>query len=69
LREFRSELGISIRLAEERTGISRAYLSQIERGRLLPTDRQAKAIEEVYAAPRTEWYGRDGLLAIQADSA
>lgn len=68
LRRFRQELGLSIREAEEATGISRATLSQIERVRRLPSDDQADVLEAVYAKPRTHWYGRDGLLALQSDA-
>jgi transcriptional regulator with XRE-family HTH domain len=56
LRELRLELGLSIRDMEAESGIDRAYLSQLERGRLLPRDEWIEAIEEAYGADRSSWY-------------
>jgi transcriptional regulator with XRE-family HTH domain len=51
LRELREERGLSIRDVEARKGISRGYLSHLERGRLLPRDEWIDALEAVYEAP------------------
>jgi transcriptional regulator with XRE-family HTH domain len=48
LRELRLERGLSIRELETESGINRAYLSQLERGRLLPRDEWIEALKRAY---------------------
>jgi transcriptional regulator with XRE-family HTH domain len=71
LRELREERGLSIRDVEARTGISRGYLSHLERGRLLPRDEWVDALEAVYEAPSSSWYvppaGMVAGVAIERD--
>jgi len=54
LRELRGTRGL--RAVEAETGISRAYLSLIERGKLLPPDRLVAELERAYGAPIERWY-------------
>jgi transcriptional regulator with XRE-family HTH domain len=56
LRELRLERGLSIRDMEAESGIDRAYLSQLERGRLLPRDEWLDELEAAYGAERSTWY-------------
>jgi len=56
LRELRRARSLSIRDVEESTGISRAYLSQIENGRLLARDEWVARLEHVYGARQEAWY-------------
>ncbi len=56
LRPARHAQDFSIRKAEELTGVPRGTLSQIERGRVIPTDDQAAAIERVYGVDRHDFY-------------
>lgn len=74
LREIRESLprnpdGRKVALSDmaERSGVGAASLSQIERGVMLPSDRQLAAIEEAYGAEITEWYSARVLVAIEAD--
>lgn len=46
LRELRTSLGLSLRDLEARSGVSRATVSQIERGRLVATTGEADLIAE-----------------------
>ena len=46
LRELRLELGLTLKQVQERTGLHKATLSQIERGRLVANPREAQAISE-----------------------
>ena len=48
LRELRHRRDLSIRTVEARTGINRARLSMIERGRELPTPDQLAVLADVY---------------------
>lgn len=48
LRALRLERGLSIRDVENLSGISRACLSMIERGRELPTPEQLATLADVY---------------------
>ena len=63
LRDLRGTRGL--RALEAETGISRAYLSLIERGKLLPPDRLIEPLERAYGAPIEEWYWP---LAIEKDA-
>ncbi|HVM69554.1 MAG TPA: helix-turn-helix transcriptional regulator [Gaiellaceae bacterium] len=67
LRQLRNLMpgDVSLRDMEERTGISRGTLSQLERGILLPLDRQIDALEHGYGAPIVAWYDPHALLALQ----
>lgn len=44
LRELRLELGLTLKQVQERTGLHKATLSQIERGRLVASPREALLI-------------------------
>jgi transcriptional regulator with XRE-family HTH domain len=57
----------SIKEMERVSGVSRATLSQIENGRMLPPDRHLAAIETAYGVPAEEWYEPRVLLVIQAE--
>ena len=48
-------------------GMSAGTLSQIERGRALPSDRQLAVIAEAYGAPPSKWYPPTVLLALEPD--
>jgi hypothetical protein len=70
LRQRRGELSLrDLVHAAERidpdAGLSSGVLSLIERGRLLPTDRQV--VEKVYSTKRHEWYPPHGLAALERD--
>lgn len=54
---------------QEASGINRGTLSQIERGIMLPLDRQVASLEAAYGARVEAWYTPRGLLAIQEDEA
>lgn len=65
LRDLRGRRSLS-EMARQ-TGVSAGILSQIERGRMLPTDAQVPALEAAYGAPAHGWYTRATLLVIQPD--
>lgn len=44
LRELRLELGLTLRQVQERTGLNKGTLSQIERGRLVASPNEALLI-------------------------
>jgi transcriptional regulator with XRE-family HTH domain len=67
LREIRGDRPITE--IQGASGINRGTLSQIERGLMLPLDRQIEALERAYGAPAEQWYSRAGLRAIQEDAA
>lgn len=74
LREIRENLprkpdGKRLALSDlaERSGVSAGVLSQIERGVMLPPDRQLAALEEAYGAPIQEWYSPRALVVLEAD--
>ncbi|RLB44783.1 MAG: hypothetical protein DRH30_00575 [Deltaproteobacteria bacterium] len=50
----RRALGLSLRQVEARTGIIRGAISQIERGRLIPTDQESSTLLEHYAQVQSE---------------
>jgi len=52
---------------EDLTGVSRAVLSQIETGRMLPADKFVAQLELAYGPP-ADWYAPGLLLAIQNDN-
>jgi transcriptional regulator with XRE-family HTH domain len=56
LREIRQKRGLSIREMEAVSGIDRAYLSQVERGTMLPRDEWVHRLERAYGAERSSWY-------------
>jgi len=66
LRELRHRRGLSIRVVEARTGINRARLSMIERGRELPTPDQLALLAQVY---RIEGRWRFVTLAVLEEGA
>lgn len=60
LRDHRGDR--SLRELERETGINRAYLSLIKRGKLLPPDRLVGQLEQAYGLPLDEWYFLPGLV-------
>jgi transcriptional regulator with XRE-family HTH domain len=50
MRDLRIEQGLDLRGLERETGINRATLSQIERGRLSPTARETRLISAALGA-------------------
>lgn len=46
LRELRLELGLTLRDVQARTGLHKGALSQIERGRLVASPREARLISQ-----------------------
>lgn len=49
LKERRKDLGITLRKAEKETGISNAYLSQVENGKIYqPTPRTLRKLSDYY---------------------
>lgn len=46
LRELRLELGLTLKQVQERTGLHKATLSQIERGRLVASPKEARLISQ-----------------------
>jgi transcriptional regulator with XRE-family HTH domain len=66
LRELREKLparpdGSRMALSDmaKLSGVSAGVLSQIERGVMLPPDRQIPAIENAYGAALEDWFGDD----------
>jgi transcriptional regulator with XRE-family HTH domain len=57
LRDLRGKR--SLRDMEALSGVSGGVLSQIERGVLLPFDRQIPSLEAAYGAPLESWFGTD----------
>lgn len=51
LRRIRRALDLTLEALEGATGINASLLSLIERGRLLPTERQVAALEEYFGKP------------------
>jgi len=66
LRAIRTAASLTLTEVEDLTGVSRAVLSQIETGRMLPADKFVAQLELAYGAPAS-WYAPDLLLAIQRD--
>lgn len=58
---------VSLRDIEHRAGVSPGVLSQIERGVMLPADRQLAALEAAYGAPLHDWYSPRVLVVLQED--
>lgn len=72
LREYRGDRSLrNMADATNQAGyqVSAGELSRIERGTLLPTDKQIPALEQAYGHPATDWYDPIALLAIQVDEA
>lgn len=46
LRELRLELGLTLKQVQERTGLHKGTLSQIERGRLVASPKEARLISQ-----------------------
>jgi transcriptional regulator with XRE-family HTH domain len=63
MRELRLARRLSIREVERRTGISRARLSQLEHGRLLPRDEWLDALRVVYGDEDTWYVPPAGVIA------
>jgi transcriptional regulator with XRE-family HTH domain len=63
LRDIRAVRGHSLRAVEDATGISNAYLSQLERGDALkPSPDKLQALAEFYAVPYTDLMRAAGYL-------
>jgi transcriptional regulator with XRE-family HTH domain len=58
---------VSLTDIEARSGVSRGVLSQIERGVMIPPDRQIDQLEQAYGAPIEDWYEPRTLTVLQAD--
>jgi transcriptional regulator with XRE-family HTH domain len=58
---------VSLRDIEAVAAVSAGVLSQIERGVMLPPDRQISQLEAAYGAPVTDWYAPGVLLVLQED--
>jgi transcriptional regulator with XRE-family HTH domain len=74
LREIRERMprkedgtAISLRDIEQYAKVSPGVLSQIERGVMLPPDRQIEQLEHAYGAPIEDWYDARTLVVLQAD--
>jgi transcriptional regulator with XRE-family HTH domain len=74
LREIREQLPrkpdggkVSLRDIAEQSGVSAGTLSQLERGVMLPLDRQIGPLEIAYGQTIDTWYHPTALLAMQAD--
>ena len=64
LSEVRALRGHSLRKVEEATGISNAYLSQLERGDALkPSPDKLQALAEFYTVPYTDLMREAGYLS------
>lgn len=51
LRELRLELGLTLKQVQERTGLHKGTLSQIERGRIVASPDEARAISVALGFP------------------
>lgn len=58
---------VSLRDIEKLAGVSAGVLSQIERGVMLPPDRQVAQLEDAYGRPIEEWYEPRVLTVLQSD--
>jgi transcriptional regulator with XRE-family HTH domain len=67
LREERMAAGLSLRELSERTNVSNAYLSQLERGRHEPSLRVLTAIASALRVPLGSMLTRAGILDPSAD--
>ena len=68
LREIRGRR--ALRDLAEDARINRGTLSLIERGRLLPADKQIESLERAYGRPIGEWYDwRGPLVPVEMDAA
>jgi transcriptional regulator with XRE-family HTH domain len=65
LREARGDRTLAA-LAEV-SGVSPAYLSQIETGRLLPRDEWIAGMERAYGLEYGRWYGKTQTLVALGD--
>ncbi len=69
LRELRELKGYSLRQVEKRSGVSNAYLSQIESGKVSePSPRFLHKLADVYEVPYTELMKLAGYLTSSQDS-
>lgn len=65
LRAARGDRTISEMAAS--SGVARAYLSQIEAGRLLPRDEWVAGMERAYGLEYARWYGKTQTLVALGD--
>jgi transcriptional regulator with XRE-family HTH domain len=68
LRAQRAAAGLSLRDLAERTGVSNAYLSQLERGLHEPSLRVLRAVTAALGMPLGELLARAGILEAGADA-
>jgi transcriptional regulator with XRE-family HTH domain len=71
LRDLRRKKGVSLRRVERETGVSNAYLSQLERGVAMnPTPAKLQALAEYFEAPYLDLLSYAGYLpdAVTEDS-
>lgn len=67
LREARGERAVADMARE--SGVSAAYLSQVETGRMLPKDEWIGPMESAYGLPFAQWYGKTQTLVALGDEA
>lgn len=68
LKELRNEAGLTIRQLEEKSGVSNAYLSQLENGkRSLPSPEILKKIHEPLNVSYEELMEKAGYVALRND--
>lgn len=65
LREFRGKR--TLKEIAAGSGVSMSVLSQLERGRMVPTDQEVTALEREYGQPVESWYPPRTLVAFEGD--
>lgn len=65
LRELRGDR--TLKSVSDQSGIAISYLSQIERGTMLPRDEWIPALTAAYGAEVESWYASRTLLALAED--
>lgn len=63
LREIRGDRSLTDVAAD--AGVSKATLSQIERGVMTPLEKHIAPMERAYGSPIVSWYSKRALLALQ----
>lgn len=62
LKKVREDLNLSLRQADKLTGISRSYLSQLERGAHEPQFRTLQKLAKFYNVPLMNFFKEAGYL-------
>lgn len=68
LEETRKALGWSLREAQEKSGVSNGYISQIERGEVDPSPEVLKRFSEAYGVPYERLMEAAGFIAKRDES-